>query len=429
MLMEVGSHIRRDTGYQACPPLLDVTRLVALRWTARIENGIDRVCLAYLRRYRGTALAVVQHRGIIRVLEPRASQNLFDLLECSGECSKPALVAQIAKAVASGHEPARGSVYLNAGHTDYDLAAHARWVRRHGLKPVYLLHDLIPLTHAEHCLAHAVRRHRGRVIGALKLGAGIIVTTRAVEHDLRRFAALHGLRTPPVTVAPIAGAPLKTQGTPPAVLPGYFLCVGTIESRKNHRLLIDVWERLARRLGDDVPRLVIVGAWGRGSSEVRRALKASDKVGGIVEVIDRCDDDELARLMMGARAVLMPTLTEGYGLPMAEALALGVPVIASDIPCFHEVGQGIPLLLDPCDADAWEAKLAEFDNAAARRQRQIVRLHGYNPPTWEAHFANVDPWIEATTAATMPTPGMSPGGFVRSINGLVPYDHPNSNLL
>ncbi len=426
--MEARFPFHYDSRQGAHRPLLDVTRLVALRWSGRIENGIDRVCLAYLRHYRSTALAVLQHRGLLRVLNTRASQNLFDLLEYFGESAKPALAAQIVKAVASVHQPVRGSVYLNAGHTDYDLAAHARWVQRHGLKPVYLLHDLIPLTHAEHCRTHAVRRHRGRVIGALKLASGIIVTSKAVAHDLRRFASQHGLRTPPVTVAPIAGARLKTVTTPPAVRPGYFLCVGTIESRKNHQLLIDVWERLARRLGDDVPRLVIAGAWGSGSSGVRRTLRASDMLGGVVEVVDRCDDDELARLMMGARALLMPTLAEGYGLPMAEALALGVPVIASDIPCFHEVGHGIPSLLDPRDPDAWEAKVAEFDDAAARRQRQIVRLHGYQPPTWEAHFANVDPWIEAATAAVMPT-GACPGGFERSINGLVPYDYPNSNLL
>lgn len=428
MLMEARPHIRRDTGPVACPPLLDVTRLVALRWTGRIETGIDRVCLAYLRHYRGTALAVVQHRGIIRVLKPRASQALFDLLLYFGERARPALVSHVLKALSSGHPPARGSVYLNVGHTDYDLVAHARWVRQHELRAFYLIHDLIPVTHAEHCRAHAVRRHRGRVIGALSFAAGIIVTSRSVEQDLRRYASQNGLKVPPVTISPIAGAPLKADAAH-ADRSGYFLCVGTIESRKNHRMLIEVWQRLHRRLGARAPRLIIIGSWGAGSSGVRRALTASGLVGGLVEVMERCDDASLARLMMGARAVLMPTLAEGFGLPMAEALALGVPVIASDIPCFHEVGQGIPSLLDPHDPDAWEAKLTAFDDAAARRQRQIVRLHGYSPPTWEAHFANVDPWIEATTAAVMPMPGMSPGSFVRSINGLVPYDHPNSNLL
>jgi glycosyltransferase involved in cell wall biosynthesis len=429
MLMEARSHTRCVTGHEACPPLLDVTRLVSLRWTGRIETGIDRVCLAYLRHYRETALAVVQHRGIIRVLDPRASQALFDLLLFFGDRARRALVSQVMKALSSTHRPARGSVYLNVGHTDYDLVAHARWIRRHVLRPVYLIHDLIPVTHAEHCRAHAVRRHRGRVVGALSSAAGIIVTSRSVEQDLRRFASRNGLKVPPVTISPIAGAPLKADVAPLADDPGYFLCVGTIESRKNHRMLLEVWQRLGRRLGARAPRLVIVGSWGAGSSGVRRALSTSGMVGGLVKVVGRCDDGALARLMVRARAVLMPTLAEGYGLPMAEALGLGVPVIASDIPCFHEVGQGIPTLLDPHDPDAWEAKLTAFDDAAARRQRQIVGLHGYRPPTWDAHFAIVDPWIETAAGAGMSLPVPCPDGFACSIDGLVPYDKPNSNLL
>ncbi len=427
--MTAGHPPRRNDSADAGSLLLDVTRLVALRWSGRIENGIDRVCLAYLRHYRETASAVIQHRGLARVLDRRSSRNLFDLVEYFGARARPALISYIARAISSGAKLKPGSVYLNVSHTDYDLSAHARWIRRHELQSIYLLHDLIPITHAEHCRPHAVRRHRGRLIGALELGAGLVVTSRAVEHDLRRFASQQGLPAPPVIVAPISGASLKADVVPPVGGPGYFLCVGTIESRKNHQLLIDVWQRLRRRLGSDAPRLVIAGNWGTGSAGVRRTLKASGMMGGLVDVVEGCDDDALARLMIGARAVLMPTLAEGYGLPMAEALALGVPVIASDIPCFHEVGQGIPSLLDPRDPDAWEAKLTSFDDAAARRQRQIVSLHGFHPPTWNEHFAIVDPWIEATTGVSSASAMPRPDSFERLIGDRVPYDHPNSNLM
>jgi glycosyltransferase involved in cell wall biosynthesis len=408
--MEAGYTPRSDAERGVRPLLLDVTRLVALRWTGRLENGIDRVCLAYLRRYRSAALAVIQHRGVIRVLDHRASQNLFDLLEYFGETARRSLVSLIAGALASASRPAFGSAYLNVSHTDYDLVAHARWVQRHALKPVYLVHDLIPITHAEHCRPRAVRRHRSRVIGALRHGSGIIVTTKAVEHDLRRFASQSGLPVPPVAVAAIAGASLMPTTASAADERGYFLCIGTIESRKNHRLLVDVWQRLRGRLGSATPRLVIVGKWGTGVADLRRGLEASGMLGGLVDVVERCDDGELARLMSGARAVLMPTLAEGFGLPMAEALALGVPVMASDLPCFHEVGQGIPWLLDPHDADAWEERLVSFDAAAARRQRQIVRLHGYRPLTWGRHFSSVDAWLAGTIGVPVPAVPYLPDG-------------------
>ena len=60
--------------------LLDVTRLVSRSWTARQSSGIDRVCYAYLKHFRPRALAVVQHRGVVRVFDARRSERLFDLL-------------------------------------------------------------------------------------------------------------------------------------------------------------------------------------------------------------------------------------------------------------------------------------------------------------------------------------------------------------
>lgn len=114
---------------------------------------------------------------------------------------------------------------------------------------------------------------------------------------------------------------------------------------------------------------------------------------GLIQVLDDCDDAALAALMAGARAMLMPSLAEGFGLPMAEALALGVPVIASDLPCFREVGRGIPCLLDPHDVAAWEARIVAFDAAAARRQRRIDALHGYRPSGWADHFERIAPWL------------------------------------
>jgi glycosyltransferase involved in cell wall biosynthesis len=382
----------------ATPILLDVTRLISLQWTGRQPNGIDRVCLEYLHHYRERAWAVVQHRGLIRTLDRNASRRLFDcLVDRPRSGSKARLIGHLAEALASAIRPAPGSLYLNVSHTDFDLNAHARWVERHSVRAVYLLHDLIPILHPEHCRPQAVVRHTGRVEKALQVGAGAIVTSAAVAGELRSYAEHVGLPVPPMMVAPLAGARLPMIiGSSTSDLP-YFVCVGTIESRKNHALLLKVWERLRDRSGGAAARLVIVGSWGNGSTEFRSALQASGMAGGLIEVREGCRDGTLASLMLGAQAVLMPSLAEGYGLPVAEALALGVPVIASDLPCFREVGQSIPCLLDPHDVDAWVERIGAFDCATAARQRRIDALKGYCPPTWEEHFERIDPWL-----ATLP---------------------------
>ncbi|MEH3039421.1 MAG: glycosyltransferase [Sphingomonas paucimobilis] len=391
------------------PVLLDVTRLVELRWNARQPNGIDRVCLAYLRQFAHRAQAVVQHRGVVRIADAITSRRLFSLLvDDAGTCARvrARITGHIGWMLAAPQQPVRGSLYLNVSHTDYDLPTHARWIARHGLRAIYLVHDLIPLTHAEHCRPHAVRRHTGRVNGALRYGAGIIVGSRAVESDLKVYARRAQMPLPSLVCAPLAGAELRGSG--PATAPGdYFLCVGTIESRKNHALLVRIWERLRTRFGASAPRLKIVGRWGSGVAALRGSLAASGGMNGLIEVVEQCDDAALAPLMLGARAVLMPTLAEGFGLPMAEALALGVPVIASDLPCFHEVGQGIPYLLNPNDIDAWEARIAAFDRAAAQRQRHVDALLAYRPTTWTSHFDCVESWLHSIAA--LPSHHAPPG--------------------
>jgi glycosyltransferase involved in cell wall biosynthesis len=396
----------------AAPVLLDVTRLIELRWTGRQPNGIDRVCLAYVRHFAGMARAVVQHRGVIRVIGAGASRHLFNLLVQGGPSTRPRIAAHLAAALAAPLRPQPGSLYLNVTHTDFDLPAHGEWIARHGLRPIYLVHDLIPVLHPEHCRPHAVARHSGRVTAALTQGSGIIVGSHAVAHDLHDHAARHRLPVPPVVVAPLAGADLKPDGAQAVGCDDYFLCVGTIESRKNHRLLLRVWQQLHARLGAATPRLVIVGRWGWGSEDFRAALHASGMTDGLIRILDDCDDAALASLMAGARAMLMPSLAEGFGLPMAEALTLGIPVIASDLPCFRDVGQGIPCLLDPHDADAWADRIEAFDPAKGQRQRRIDALHGYCPPRWEEHFATITPWLAAISG----TPPIDSARRRRSLN-------------
>lgn len=374
---------------------LDVSRLVWRSWSRRLATGIDRVCYAYLENFRDRAQAVVQYRGVQRVLSVEHSERLFDMLLDDDEKFKAKLLALAPRALACGKTKldGNGAFYINVGHTDVDLDRLVRWVGESRLRAIYLIHDLIPMTHSEFCNPSSVNRHRGRVTNAITHAAGIITNSEASTRELERFAELEGLRTPPVIAAWLAGAQFERPRAIPLKAPSHFVCVGTIEARKNHYLLLQIWRRLAERLGEGTPKLVVVGQKGAQASHVEGMLDRCHIISDHVITLSHCEDEELGRWMGTARALLMPSFAEGFGLPLVEALQLGTPVIASDLPCFREIGEGIPTLLDPLDAVSWERAILSFLDNGPDRSRQLRLLHDYRAPSWKSHFAGVEAWL------------------------------------
>src|SRR4029079_10859366 len=135
------------------------------------------------------------------------------------------------------------------------------------------------------------------------------------------------------------------------------------------------WARMIARWGAAALRLLIIGQRGWEADEVFDLLDRSEKLRGHVIELSRCSDEELARHLGSARALLFPSRAEGYGLPLLEALGSGVPVIASDLPVFREVGADIPDYLDPLEARGWEAAIIDYSKPHSRARRaQLQRM-------------------------------------------------------
>lgn len=95
----------------------------------------------------------------------------------------------------------------------------------------------------------------------------------------------------------------------------------------------------------------------------------------------------------------MPSFVEGFGLPIIEALQLGTPAIASDLPVFREIADDIPTFL-PVDAtEQWVQRIAEFVSDVPERARQVERIRQYRAPDWPSHFAIVDAWLADSSTA------------------------------
>ena len=159
---------------------------------------------------------------------------------------------------------------------------------------------------------------------------------RAIHHGPGQLAALSASQPP-------AGTPAR-----------YGLYVGTLEPRKNLPLLLAAWDRLRRRL--PAPPLVLCGRWGWHSNELAAAVARGTREGWLVH-LGYVAPEQLAALYRGATLVAMPSLYEGFGLPVVEAFAAGAPVIASDLPVLREVAGDDALFVAKSDGEAWTAAL------------------------------------------------------------------------
>ena len=380
--------------------LFDVTRLAARLLEGKRPTGVDRVSLAYIARFRDGAQALVRHWG--RWVSPgeRGSQRIFAAV--LGETAQPAQT--IRSAVAVGHvfgSPiACGALLFNTGHSGLDVPGYGQAVIRFGLRPVYFLHDLIPITHPEYCREGEASRHEQRLHTMLSTGSGLITNSEATGAALCHYGKTVALDVPPFVVAP-----LGTQALPPARYARphpqpYFVMLGTIEPRKNHLMILHMWRQMIEAGMPVIPALIIIGQRGW---ECEQVLDLLERCPGLeVRVIEcgDCDDDELSTWLHHARALLFPSFVEGYGMPLAEALAHGVPVIASDLPVFREIAGDIPDYLDPLDGPAWCRHVLDYAREGSpARAAQIVRMKGYAAPTWEEHFARIVPFVETIGGA------------------------------
>lgn len=380
--------------------LIDVTRLLDRALQGRLPTGVDRVSLAYVRHFSSRAVALVRVAGRWVELGQADSRRVFD--ELLGPSEHFGRVVRWC--VGSGyalrwHRAGGPRVLLNTGHSGLDHTSYAFQVRRRGLRPVFFLHDIIPITHPEYCRLGEAEKHHRRLATMASVGRGLIVNSAATHVALKGYAGELGWALPPCAVAPLAPAHLPPPAPNRLLAEPYFVVLGTIESRKNHLLLLHIWRQLVEEMGPGAPRLVLIGQRGWECEQVVDMLERCEMLRGFVIEHARCGDQELATWLHHAQALLFPSFAEGFGMPLVEALALGVPVIASDLPAFHEAAGEIPEYLDPLDGRAWkETILAYALPDSAVRRTQCMRMDGFRAPVWEDHFARVDGLIQQCLA-------------------------------
>lgn len=387
--------------------LLDVTRL--LRRAGRVWTGVDRVELAYLEALIADAVPVwglartplgyvlldqaglvAFHQRLMGVV-PYSSPDLVSRLTRGlSDVARGALTDVRRRAVARclprglarmlrQYLPT-GTAYLNTGHSNLTERVLGAVRALPEGRIAVLIHDVIPLEYPQYQRAGTVDVFEKKMRRVRRFADLVIYNSADTQMRTERAMSSWG----PVPQGIVAH--LGTIPTPPdyANLPAgcppeevYFITVGTIEPRKNHALLLDVWEKL----GPDAPLLLICGSRGWNNEAVFSRLDALPRDARIRE-IPGLSDGALAALIEGAQAMLFPSHAEGFGLPAVEALQLGTPVLCSNMATFHEILTENAVYLDDSAQKMWEDIVVVWSKQA----RDTLRVEGFEAPTWAVHF-------------------------------------------
>jgi glycosyltransferase involved in cell wall biosynthesis len=213
---------------------------------------------------------------------------------------------------------------------------------------------------------------------AVRRGVVVHVTTEHVAGEVEQLYG-PGLRERgQLEVVPFAVPELGPPATMPAALRGrvgeapYVLALGTLEKRKNLAALVTAFGAGAAAQPD--VRLVLAGPDGSARADVDAAVAAlAPAVRGRVVLVGPVDDHGRRALMEEATLLAYPSLYEGFGFPVLEAMTLGVPVLASDIGALAEVAGDAAALVDPRDPDALAGALQALLTDTGRRRALVER--------------------------------------------------------
>lgn len=425
------------------PILFDVTHLVT-RLTNPIPSGIERVDLSYGRHFAqdpsrevagihysfvGSGLmAPARLRDLMGAVDKAWSEKSGGDADANfaavaawlkaprGEAGRPTRiranpqkadvrlrrgVGQLTYRFAPDYlgRAAENAIYLNIAQHSLYQPAYFRWLADYPrMAKVFMMHDLLPLEYPEYFRAGYRKRFDACVATIARHATAVLTQTEAVASRIRREMARRNRPDMRVEViplpSPLADIAPDSLTDPELAASNYFIIVSTIEPRKNHLLLLNVWREMAQRMKNP-PRLVLVGGRGWDNEQVLDMLDRCEPLRPLVIEAAGLSERGLARLVANARALLMPTFAEGYGLPIMEALTLGTPVIGSQIDVFEEIARDSATLLSPLDGIGWaEAIEAHLEDNACFR----TAAKGFQPPRWADYFDAVEQFLESLPA-------------------------------
>lgn len=284
-----------------------------------------------------------------------------------------------------------GSVFL-----ELDSVWHSRCrrmtlypeLKARGVKIAVCYQDLIPIMWPEYAASETVCSFLGYMTACVTYGDLFISSTRTNIGYLQEFMKQIGVRNPAPCAVSWLGTDFRERRQESR--PGkrleeirsrgkYLLMVGTVEPRKNHRLVLDAMDRNLFAQGW---QLVIVGRQGWDIEETAERIRRHPGLGRQLHWIEDATDADVEYLYTHSRFVIFPSLTEGFGLPIVEACGRGIPVLASDHPVLREVGGSYCAYFSPQSPQSLIETLEQADREPVYKRMRDA-LADYEAVGWK----------------------------------------------
>lgn len=249
------------------------------------------------------------------------------------------------KQVPNKWHPKINDIFLIPGSSwwNFDMRNAINLIKKQKGHVAVVIFDLIPISHSQTCGNYA-QSFAHELPFLIKNADLFLAISRTTQNALVDYIATQKILNPAKIVHFLLGADLdqvKPEKPRRKELLSFFkkrpyVCVGTLEPRKNHNFLLDAFDHLWQK--DPDVALCIIGRYGWKSEELVKRLRHHPQYTHSLIWFDNLNDTELAYCYQNSKALIFPSIIEGFGLPLVEALHYGRPVFASDIPIFKEIG-------------------------------------------------------------------------------------------
>lgn len=353
-----------------------------------------------------------------RILASRLAQFVVGRDEKSSLELQRGLTANIPLESSRATKPRAGDILISVG-LDWDQPYHTEFYRLSkygGLKVITCCYDLIPVLFPQYCVGDVASRFKSYFDLVNWSSSAVLCISKQSQKDLLELWDETGANPRLTKVIPLgdnvpSGKGAISREVSDLTASPFILFVSTIERRKNHETLYKAYHLLCRAgLRDKLPKLVFVGMAGWGVGDFLKDMELDPLTQGLIVQLNHVNDGELLELYKKSLFCVFPSLYEGWGLPVGEALSLGKVVLSSDQGSLPEVGGDLVRYIPAWNAQAWADAILELATDEQELDRLAAKVRTeYRPRTWRDTAKAVAEVVEVLAQEPLTDISLLPG--------------------